>query len=300
MRILIVENELYLAQSISTKLSEIGYICEIASNIKDALKTDGYDAVLLSANISGQNFYPVIEKHKNSIIIMMITYISNDTISNPIKAGASDYIQKPFMIEELIRKLEHLKKHNGLIHKNRVLESYIEYTFGDIKNKPYITKKITTPILLKSTKQIAIDAAVFDYTKKFNDFFEFISLDEENAFEKISKMPFSKLLYLVNFQNMKSSNKEKFFAILEAKRAIISSVNMNEHSTLTTIVVDANDNSMNNNIIFTKDDYIKNVIVNFQHKLTDVELGKKLGISRKCVWEKRKKYGLFKKQTNSD
>ncbi|MDR0467680.1 MAG: response regulator, partial [Campylobacteraceae bacterium] len=33
---------------------------------------------------------------------------------------------------------------------------------------------------------------------------------------------------------------------------------------------------------------------------TDVELGKKLGISRKCVWEKRKKYGLFKKQTNSD
>ena len=104
MKILIVENEIYLAQSIASKLMEIGHLCEIATSIKDALKDEKYDAVLLSTNISGQNFYPVIEKHRSSIIILMISYISNDTVTNPIKAGACDYIQKPFMIEELIRK----------------------------------------------------------------------------------------------------------------------------------------------------------------------------------------------------
>ena len=110
MKILIVENEIYLAQSIASKLMEVGHVCEIATSIKDALKDEKYDAILLSTNISGQNFYPVIEKHRASIIILMISYISNDTVTNPIKAGASDYIQKPFMIEELIRKLQHLRR----------------------------------------------------------------------------------------------------------------------------------------------------------------------------------------------
>ena len=38
MKILIVENEIYLAQSISSKLTEIGYSCEIAASVKDAIK----------------------------------------------------------------------------------------------------------------------------------------------------------------------------------------------------------------------------------------------------------------------
>ncbi len=59
MKILIVENEIYLAQSIAAKLTEIGYYCDMAASIKDAVKDERYDAVLLSTNISGQNFYPV-------------------------------------------------------------------------------------------------------------------------------------------------------------------------------------------------------------------------------------------------
>ena len=112
MKILIVENEIYLAQSIASKLNEVGYKCDIATTIADAMKQEKYDSVLLSTNISGQNFYPIIEKHKSSIIILMISYISNDTVSNPIKAGANDYIQKPFMIEELVRKLQYLNDFN--------------------------------------------------------------------------------------------------------------------------------------------------------------------------------------------
>ncbi len=46
MKILIVENEIYLAQSIASKLMEIGHMCEIATSIKDALKDEKYDAVL--------------------------------------------------------------------------------------------------------------------------------------------------------------------------------------------------------------------------------------------------------------
>jgi DNA-binding NtrC family response regulator len=44
------------------------------------------------------------------------------------------------------------------------------------------------------------------------------------------------------------------------------------------------------------DDYVKYVITTFQGKFPDTELSKKLGISRKSLWEKRKKYGIAKKK----
>ena len=107
MKILIIENEVYLAQSIATKLGELGHICEMCTSTRDAIKSNNYDVVLLSTNINGQDFNPIIDTFKKSIIILMVSYISNDTVSKPLSAGAKDYILKPFMIEELIRKINH-------------------------------------------------------------------------------------------------------------------------------------------------------------------------------------------------
>ncbi len=157
MKILIVENEIYLAQSIASKLNEIGYQCDIATTIKDALKDEEYDSVLLSTNISGQNFYPVIEKHKDSIVILMISYISNDTVSNPIKAGAKDYIQKPFMIEELIRKLKHLSDFNKIAKENKTYKTYLEHTFKGVAIPP-INTKIKFPLIIKTDLQKMADS----------------------------------------------------------------------------------------------------------------------------------------------
>lgn len=295
MNVLIVENELYLAQSISTKLSEIGYRCEIATNIKNATKDEKFDAVLLSTNISGQNFYPVIEKHKNSIIILMITYISNDTISNPIKAGANDYIQKPFMIEELIRKLEHLKNYNLLISKNNMLKKYIENSFLDINIEKTIDKKITSPILIKCSQQSMSDALVFNYCKAFNESFELINLRVENNFEKLSKYNPKKLFYITNFQDIKKNDKEKFFTMIDSKRVILSSTDVDEYFPYSSLTLQSSSNFFHRSDILTIEDYIKHIVINFQSKLPDTELSKKLGLSRKSLWERRKKYGISKK-----
>ena len=109
MKILIVENEIYLAGSMASKLADFGYDCEIAKSVKEALKFENFDVVLLSTTLPGQDFYPVIEKFKSSIIILLIAYINSDTVLKPIQAGAVDYIQKPFMIEELVRKIKHFE-----------------------------------------------------------------------------------------------------------------------------------------------------------------------------------------------
>ncbi len=52
-----------------------------------------YDIILLSTNTN--NFLKAVGQFKHSIIILLISYISTDTVSNPLKLGASDYIQNP-------------------------------------------------------------------------------------------------------------------------------------------------------------------------------------------------------------
>lgn len=296
MKILIVENEIYLAQSISSKLTEIGYSCEIAASVKDAIKDERYDAVLLSTNISGQNFYPVIEKHKSSIIILMISYISNDTVSNPIKAGASDYIQKPFMIEELIRKLQHLRHFNALQKENKTYKEYVNNLFESSELQP-INTKTKLPVLLKTNFQKHADAVVFHYSVEIDEPFTFISLSQENAIEKIVKTPYDELIYLIDLQNIKKSEKTKVLNLIEDRRVIVSTTDVNEtQDIIPEIEISTENKVFDRGDILSIDDYVKYIILNFQNKFPDTELSKKLGISRKSLWEKRKKYGITKKK----
>lgn len=295
MKILIVENEIYLAQSIASKLMEIGHLCEINTNIKDALKDEKYDAVLLSTNISGQNFYPVIEKHRNSIIVLMISYISNDTVTNPIKAGACDYIQKPFMIEELIRKLQHLNDFKNLKKENETYKEYVSNLFASSHLEP-IDKKTKFPLLIKTNFQKHADALVFNYAQSLNETFTFISLIQGNALEKITRANNDDLLYVIDLQSLKRSEKIKAYSVLEGKRAIICSTNPNEESVFSTLEINTESKVLDQGDILSIDEYVKYVIYNFQNKFPDTELSKKLGISRKSLWEKRKKYGINKKK----
>lgn len=295
MKILIVENEIYLAQSIASKLMEIGHVCEIATTIKDALKDEKYDAILLSTNISGQNFYPIIEKHRSSIIILMISYISNDTVTNPIKAGACDYIQKPFMIEELIRKLQHLSDFKNLKKENATYKDYVKNLFASANLDP-IDKKVKFPILIKTNFQKHADALVFNYAQSQNETFMFISLTQSNAFEKIARSSGDELIYIIDLQNLKKSEKTKVYNVIEGKRVILCSTDPSEESEITLIEINTDSKVLDQGDVLCIDDYVKYVICNFQNKFPDTELSKKLGISRKSLWEKRKKYGINKKK----
>jgi len=294
-KILIVENEIYLAQSIASKLTEHGYVCETATTIKEALKDEHFDAILLSTNVSGQNFYPVIERYKSSIIILMISYVSNDTVSNPLKAGANDYILKPFMMEELIRKLNHLKDYNILQKENETYKNYITHLFKGLQNQN-LPKKINFPLFIKTNYQKNADALVYRYSQEAGEPFSFVSLCDSGAIDKISKTKANELIYLVDFQNIKRNEKNTVIDIVKDKRAIISSTESCEDHDFYTIELQSENRVFDRGEVLSIDDYVKYIILNFQNKFPDTELSKKLGISRKSLWEKRKKYGITKKK----
>ena len=296
MRILIIENEIYLAQSIAAKLGELGHSCDMSSSTQDALKRIPYDVILLSTNINDQNIYPVIEAYKDAVVILMVSYISNDTVSKPLAAGAKDYILKPFMIEELIRKIEHFQDYERLKRQNATYKRYLKHVFNGI-NIDENLEEIEVPIFISSNFQKYTDAFAFAYAEAHKKTLHFVSLANSNAFSEIEKLSASTLIYANDFQAVKKGDKKAFFELIEGREAIISSTDsIDEEMDYQVIEIKSDNNVFEQGDILPIEDYVKYIVLNYQHKFPDTELSKKLGISRKSLWEKRKKYGIVKKK----
>jgi len=295
LRILIIENEVYLAQSIATKLSELGHICEMCTSTRDAIKSNVYDVVLLSTNINGQDFSPVIETFKKSIIILMVSYISNDTVSKPLSAGAKDYILKPFMIEELIRKINHYQDYEKLKKRNEAYDKYLTHTFSSLSGE-HNFDNLELPVFISSSYQKHADSFAFEYAKKKNLPLHFITLSDIKAMSEIESITENSLIYIIDLQILKKSERKALYALLENKKAIVCSTDKIEDDEYEIIDIKSESNVFDQGEILPIEDYVKYIVLNYQHKFPDTELSKKLGISRKSLWEKRKKYDIVKKK----
>ena len=295
MKILIIENEVYLAQSIATKLSELGHVCEMCTSTRDAIKSNVYDVVLISTNINGQDFNPVIETFKKSIIILMVSYISNDTVSKPLSAGAKDYILKPFMIEELIRKINHYQDYEKLKKRNEAYDKYLTHTFSSLANE-HSFENIEFPLFISSAYQKHSDSFAFEYAKKKNLPLHFITLSDSKAMSEIESITGNSIIYIIDFQTLKKSDRKALYELLANKKAIISSTDKIEDDEYEVIEIKSENNIFDQGEILPIEDYVKFIVLNYQHKFPDTELSKKLGISRKSLWEKRKKYDIVKKK----
>jgi len=294
MKITIIENELYLAQSISAKLGQAGYDTEVYSSVKEAMATSTGDAYLLSTNLPGQNFNALITKYKEKIIILMVSYINNDTVAAPLKLGANDYIVKPFIIEELQRKIEHYKEYQTLKKYKTLYREYNEYLLQDIHIDDDIDK-ISSPLLILTNYIKLVDKLAFAYAKQTERVLSFVPLGSKDWKSKIDKANVKHLLYISDLQTLKKTEREQLFAILEGRDFIISTTSDIE-TPYKSIEINTDNKLYDQNEILTIDDYVKFIVNNFQYQYPDTELSKKLGISRKSLWEKRKKYGIFKKK----
>ncbi len=293
MKIIIVENELYLAQSIASKLNENGFETEIFSSIKEAMQSNG-DVYLLSTNLPGQNTSPLITKFKNKIIILMVSYINNDTVSEPLKLGAKDYIVKPFMIEELMRKIEHYQEYQDLKKKTLLYKEYMDNLLQEIETD-FDIEKLSSPLVIQTNYQRLVDKIVFEYANANNKLLTFLPLGNKEWKEKLEESSSRALIYVTEIHLLKKADREFLLENLKTCDFILCSTSELE-TEFETLTLNTDSKLYDQNEILTIDDYVKFIVNSFQYKFPDTELSKKLGISRKSLWEKRKKYGLFKKK----
>lgn len=293
MKIIIIENELYLAQSISSKLQENGYTVEVFSSITEAMSSNG-DVYLLSTNLPGQNVLPLISNFKHKIIILMVNYVNNDTVGEPLKYGANDYILKPFMIEDLLGKIHHYKEYQTLKDEINLYKDYMSNLLDEIVTD-FDHNTIETPIVIETNYPRLVDKIIFKYAQDNNKILTYIPLQDQNWKLKIENSSASNILYISDINVLKKSDKDTLLSIIENKEFILCST-CNIETNFNTVKISTDSKLYDQNEVLTIDDYVKFVINAFQYKFPDTELSKKLGISRKSLWEKRKKYGLFKQK----
>lgn len=108
MRILIIEDEPALSESIEDYLSGQGYSCDTALDFRSALqKTEynDYDCILLDIGLPGGNGLKVLEllkedKKADGVLIISAKNSLDDKIKG-LDLGADDYLAKPFHLSEL-------------------------------------------------------------------------------------------------------------------------------------------------------------------------------------------------------
>ena len=86
MNILIIENEIYLAQKIVSRLLDDGHSCDYVESINIDNLTKDYDTVLISTSLPSAIYKAIIKKYAtSSIILLLVSYISDETVTEPIK-----------------------------------------------------------------------------------------------------------------------------------------------------------------------------------------------------------------------
>lgn len=116
--ILIVEDEQKLSRVLQLELDYEDYETEIADNGKDALRMiqeKEWDLVLLDIMLPGLSGVEVLRRVRKTdqqtpIILLTARDEVHDKVSG-LDQGASDYVTKPFQIEELLARIRvHLRK----------------------------------------------------------------------------------------------------------------------------------------------------------------------------------------------
>ena len=294
MNILIIENEVYLAQKVASRLFEDGHHCDMVTSYHEITPDVFYDAVLLSTNFPTNACDEIIKNFSNSIVILLVSYISDATVSRPIKMGADDYVLKPFMIDELIRKINLFQNHRKISQQNEIYKNYLNYFFENVTYSAGLIP-LEMPFILETNNQKICDKIVLDIANKKNIPVKFIDCSKFDWLGQIENAT-NELLFITEAQNLKKTSKDNLLNAIKNKNAIIYSTC--EINDIAIQKVSFNSNIQNTGIdkLMTISDYVKLMISTYQDVYPDTELSRKLGISRKSLWEKRKKLEVIKKK----
>ena len=171
MKLLLIEDEKKLSESIVTYLKMENYVCEVAADFKTAIdKTESfnYDCILLDISLPGGNGLNVLKELKRNkktdgVIIISAKNSIDDRIDG-LNLGADDYLPKPFHLSELSARI-------AAIIRRRNFDG----------NKLVVFEEITIDTM---SKMAAVHHVNLDLTRTEYDFLLFLITNKNRVVSK--------------------------------------------------------------------------------------------------------------------
>ena len=117
-QVLIVEDEHLIARLIEMSLTRAGYACTVAGDGRtaaDLIEEKDYDLALLDIMLPGLDGYELLDYLRpQGVPVIFIT--AKGTVKERVEGlrrGADDYIVKPFVVEELLARVESVLRRAG-------------------------------------------------------------------------------------------------------------------------------------------------------------------------------------------
>ncbi|MEW5944971.1 MAG: sigma-54 dependent transcriptional regulator, partial [bacterium] len=139
--VLVVDDKENVRKLLSAQLREDGFDVDAAAGGEEALEMfaeRAYDVVITDMRMPGMTGLEVIgrvrEISPDTAVLVITAFADVDNAIAAMKAGAADYLKKPFKLEEIRAAVEKAMQAGRLMRENRLLRAEIEkkYSFANI------------------------------------------------------------------------------------------------------------------------------------------------------------------------
>ena len=181
-KILVVEDDISIHNVIKELLKKQHYITYDAYSGTEALlllEKEKYDLILLDLMLPAMNGEEIIEKVKDTPIIILSAKISSEDKVNCLMAGANDYITKPFDSNELLARIEvQLRQKN----KSSLIEN-LKYKDLELLNDNHTLLISNNKINLTKTEYAILKQLFLNKSQVIpkNKLLDLISIDTEDC-----------------------------------------------------------------------------------------------------------------------
>ena len=166
MRILLVEDEQTIAVTLSDDLEAAGHEVQHVADGKAAiseLQRRSFDVVITDVRLPGADGLEVLKAAKqarpDTEVMMMTAYATVEHAVEAMRLGADDYIQKPFLNEHVLDRLQRIGKFRALLDENQRLKEQLQTKDGGLPG--VIGKSRAMQAVVKTVRTVAVtDASV--------------------------------------------------------------------------------------------------------------------------------------------
>lgn len=181
-RILIVEDDLAVRDSMSEFVKMTGFDCQVASSAEDAieiLKKTEFQVVItdiMMPGMDGLELTDIIKKDYDIDVIVMTGYSGQYSYEEAIGKGASDFVFKPIRFQELLLRIKRVFKERDLRQeRNRMMADLQQLAITDSLTQLYNSRHFFAQLKMEIERanryshSLALLLLDIDFFKNYND-----------------------------------------------------------------------------------------------------------------------------------